>query len=238
MKQKILEQYAPPDQVTNDRTDVLKQAAGTVITKLAFKKMTPMVTVWLDDALAFTCHLDLVLKHQLETGRVLSPENVNTILADQAALEAWHKALRYALSKTRTTAEVRRYLQSKEADEALITEIIGRLRRDYELDDHKAAKEYFEQNRSRMGNRRIRSELLRRGVSSSTADAVISGPGDGCRAAEELETALLLARKKLESDQGVDPRKAAMRVVGLLQRKGYGTEVIRKVADALELKLY
>lgn len=238
MNQKKLVHCAPPDQASEDSGDASVQSAGAVITKLAFKKMTPMVTVWLDDALAFTCHLDLVLKHQLETGMVLSPENVSSIMADQAALDAWHKALRYALSKTRTTAEVRRYLQGKSADEALITEIIGRLRRDYELDDHKAAAEYFEQNRGRMGNRRIRSELLRRGISSSIADAVLSGPGEGCRAAEELETALLLARKKLESAQGVEPRKAAMRVIGLLQRKGYGTEVIRKVADALELKLY
>lgn len=217
---------------------MVKQTAGNKITKMAFKKMTPVVEVWLDEKLAFTCHLDLILKHQLETGMVLSPESVNRIMADQVKLDAWHKALRYCLSKTRTTAEIRRYLQGKEADEGLAAEIISRLQRDYGLDDHRAAREYYEQNRGRMGNRRIRSELLRRGVSSATADAVLNASGESDRGAEEFETALQAARKKLERDSNIDPRKAAMRIAGLLQRKGYTAEVIRKVADALELKLY
>lgn len=240
MHQKNLGQRTPQplDQGRENSTDTLKQAAGNKITKLAFKKMTPAVEVWLDEKLAFICHLDLILKHQLETGMVLSPESVTRIMADQAKLDAWHKALRYCLSKTRTTAEIRRYLQGKETDEDLTAEIIERLQRDYALDDQRAAKEYFEQNRGRMGNRRIRSELLRRGISSSTADAVLNASGERDRGAEELETALQLAQKKLESDRNVDPRKAAMRIVGLLQRKGYTAEVIRKVADALELKLY
>lgn len=208
------------------------------ITKLAFKKMTPMVEVWLDGSLGLTCHLDLILKYQLETGLSLSEDVLEALRQDQASLEAWHKALRYCLSKTRTVAEVKRYLASKEVDNHLASSILERLRRDYDLDDLKAVLEYDEQNRGRMGSRRIRSELQRRGVSGSVIDSVLSGRDGEDREAEELEAALSLARKKIDSDQGEDPRKVAMRVVGLLQRKGYSQGLIRKVADTLELKLY
>ncbi|MZQ97263.1 MAG: hypothetical protein GT601_06275 [Acidaminobacter sp.] len=208
------------------------------ITKLSFKKMTPMVEVWLDNSLGFTCHLDLVLKYQLETGMTLTEDVLESLRQDQLSLEAWHKALRYCLSRTRTVAEVKRYLSSKEVDTDLANSILARLVQDYELDDLKAVIEYDEQNRGRMGRRRIRSDLQRRGVSGSVIDAALGGRDAEDREAEELEAALALARKKIASDRGDDPGKVAMRVIGLLQRKGYSQGLIRKVADTLELKLY
>ncbi|MDK9709932.1 regulatory protein RecX [Acidaminobacter sp.] len=208
------------------------------ITKLSFKKMTPMVEVWLDNSLGFTCHLDLVLKYQLETGMTLTEDVLESLRQDQLSLEAWHKALRYCLSRTRTVTEVKRYLSSKEVDTDLANSILARLVQDYELDDLKAVIEYDEQNRGRMGRRRIRSDLQRRGVSGSVIDAALGGRDAEDREAEELEAALALARKKIASDRGDDPGKVAMRVIGLLQRKGYSQGLIRKVADTLELKLY
>jgi regulatory protein len=208
------------------------------ITKLSFKKMTPMVEVWLDNSLGLTCHLDLVLKYQLETGMTLTEDILESLRQDQLSLEAWHKALRYCLSRTRTVAEVKRYLSSKEVDADLANSILARLVQDYELDDLKAVIEYDEQNRGRMGRRRIRNDLQRRGVSSSVIDSALGGRDAEDREAEEFEAALALARKKVASDRGDDPRKVAMRVIGLLQRKGYSQGLIRKVADTLELKLY
>jgi len=197
-----------------------------------------MVEVWLDNSLGLICHLDLVLKYQLETGMILTEDAFETLRQDQLSLEAWHKALRYCLSRTRTVAEVKRYLSSKEVDNHLVNSILERLKKDYELDDLKAVIEYDEQNRGRIGRSRIRSDLQRRGVSGSVIDAALGGQYAEDREAEELEAALALARKKITSDRGEDPRKVAMRVVGLLQRKGYSQSLIRKVADTLELKLY
>lgn len=208
------------------------------ITKLSFKKMTPMVEVWLDNSLGLTCHLDLVLKYQLETGMTLTEDVLESLRQDQLSLEAWHKALRFCLSRTRTVAEVKRYLSSKEVDAELASSILARLVQDYELDDLKAVIEYDEQNRGRMGRRRIQNDLQRRGVSSSVIVSALGGRDAEDREAEELEAALALARKKVASDRGDDPRKVAMRVIGLLQRKGYSQGLIRKVADTLELKLY
>jgi len=208
------------------------------ITKLTFKKMTPMVEVWLDGSLGLTCHLDLILKYQLETGMSLSEDDLETLRQDQLSLEAWQKALRYCLSRTRTAAEVKRYLNSKEVDSHLANSILARLERDYDLNDLKAVKEYDEQNRGRMGSRRIRSDLQRRGVSVAVIDAALGGNNDEDREAEELDAALALARKKIASNVGEDPRKVAMRVIGLLQRKGYSQGLIRKVVDTLELRLY
>jgi len=208
------------------------------ITKLAFKKMTPMVEVWLNGSLEITCHLDLILKYQLETGMTLSEDVLETLRKDQLSLEAWQKALRYCLSKTRTVAEVKRFLASKEVEADLADSILERLKHDYGLDDFNAVIDYDEQNRGRMGDRRIRSELLRRGVSSSVIHDALGGRDAEAREAEEYEAALSLARKKIAGDLGQDPRKVAMRVIGLLQRKGYSQGLIRKVADTLDLKLY
>lgn len=243
MRQKNDGRKAVLDMASTGSLEIEKQEenappSSRTVTKLAFKKMTPMVEVWLDGSLGLTCHLDLILKYQLDTGMILSRDALDALAQDQASLEAWHRALRYCFSKTRTVAEVRRYLTLKEVEADLVDGILERLQKEYDLDDHKAAIEYDEQNRGRFGSRRIRSELMRRGVSGTVIDSVLSGCEGEDRQTEEFEAAMALAEKKVKSDQSEDPRKVAMRVVGLLQRKGYSQSLIRKVADALELKLY
>ena len=227
-----------PCDIEDQGVDCHVDPTSKTITKLVFKRRTPMVEIWLEDQPALTCHLDLILGYQLETGMTLEPKVIEALRVDQRALEAWQKVLRYCHSRTRTVAEVRRFLSAAEVPEELAEDFMERLRRDYSLDDHRAASEFDEQNRERLGDRRIRSELRRRGISGGVIESVMGSRSGLDRETEEFETALALAKKKVDSDRGVDPRKVAMRVAGLLQRKGYSQSVIRKVAQSLDLKLF
>jgi SOS response regulatory protein OraA/RecX len=214
------------------------EAPQGFITKMVFRKMLPEAEIWLDDQKIMSCHLDLVLKYQLETGMQLDAGTLENLKRDQLALEAWHQGLRYCYTGVRTRGEVRRRLRGKGYGLDLIEDIISRLERDYGLDDVEAARDYFERNQSRMGDMRIRNELMRRGVAPGVIDGILKGQNREARDEEAFESALELAKKKLVQSEGTDPRKLALRIVSLLQRRGYDARLIRKVLETLELKLY
>ena len=228
------------------------------IKKIAFKKTTPAAVLWLQREVEpeqvkpfaavgaepeageerFECHLDLVLRFQLEQGMLLTPEVYGRLRQDQMALELRHKALRYHYAGSRTVAEVRRFLQGKNAPPDWIEDILRDLEETHGLDDEKAVRDYIEQKSGRLGPVRLRHELLRRGAAPGLVDGALASLCSQNGEDNAYEAALALARKKLATEKEGDPRKAALRVVGLLQRRGYTPDMIRRVARALDLKLY
>lgn len=243
-----------------DDTEYMAEARqNRRIIKLVFKKTTPAAVLWLQRDVSpeseapgdpwmaldpevederFDCHLDLVLRYQLEKDMLLTPAVYEQLRQDQLALELRHKALNYHYARTRTVAEVRRFLQGKNAPPDWIEEILLELAENHGLEDEKAVLDYIEQKRGRLGPVRLRHELLRRGAAPGLVDQALASLNALHGEDEIFEAALALAQKKLAGEKDTDLRKAALRVVGLLQRRGYTPEMIRRVARALDLKLY
>ena len=120
-------------------------------------------------------------------------------------------------------AELGQHLQRKGFTEPVVTAALDRLAERGYLDDLAYARSFV---RSRMtgrayGPRRVRTELVRRGVASVLVEQVLAehavdaevGPEDG---------ALVAGRRRMGALRGLAPDVARRRLVGWLVRRGFG----------------
>ncbi len=68
-----------------------------------------------------------------------------------------------------------------------------------------------------LAGRALRQELRRRGVDGEVIDEAVGRLDAG----QERETARVLIERRLASTSGLEPRKRAARLAGMLCRKGY-----------------
>jgi len=103
------------------------------------------------------------------------------------------------------------------------------------VDDRRFAERYAgEKLKHGWGERRVRAELLRKGVDRRTVEEALGaeacGP-DGTR--QDLEAVTALARKRFARQFATDPEAAGRRLAGFLSRRGYDWDAIRDVARVL-----
>lgn len=222
--------------MTDDGLKALEgQAKPRTVTKLAVQKNNPeRANVFLDGEFAFGVHQRLLLKHNLHAGRTLSPEEQQQITLEDAAEKAYAAALTYIAHKPRTEEEVRRKLSEKDYGDDLADEAVERLRRLGYLDDAQYARAYV---RGRMASKgygpvRLQSELQRRGVDRRHIEDALHHELDD---EETLEAARRHARKKWKRlDPDEEPRRRQQKLYGYLRRRGFTSDTIRRVTEALE----
>ncbi|MBE6019810.1 MAG: hypothetical protein E7230_05735 [Clostridiales bacterium] len=155
---------------------------------------------------------------------------------------ALETAYAYLASRMRTSAEVRKHLESKEYPDTEITEAINDLIGLRYLDDYLYALRYYEYNREkRRGVLRAERELLEKGVDKDTArnakeDFLYEQKVD------EFEDALEIARREVHvpSDvYGEAPRvreiddRLIAKIARRLEGKGYSKGDIFRVLDVI-----
>jgi regulatory protein len=119
--------------------------------------------------------------------------------------------------KERSVAELGAWLRKRGASPEEVDAAVGYLIAIGTLDDARFARRFAEDKRelAGWGNERIRTALLERGIAAEEVEAALGG-GDELGRAEAL---LRSARVGLDDDQ------ARARALGLLIRRGYGSEV-------------
>lgn len=191
-------------------------------------------SVFLDGEFGFGVHNDLVVKYELHVGRTLHPREREDLEREDQYVRSKQRALDYLAHKPRTEEEVRRKLQKMDVAPPVVDDVIARLfELDY-LDDRAYARDYV-RNRfasKKYGPDRIRRELVRRGVDRETADAAVSD----LFADKDLEG---IAREHAEKrwsrlDDGEDIRRRKQKVYRYLKRRGFPSDTIYPVLDALE----
>ena len=206
------------------------------ITKLTVQdNNAARISVFIEGAFAFGLYQDLVLTHGLHTGLALSVAEQEALLAADRELVAKAKALQYLAYRARTAEEVRRKLLRSDFDEATVEAVLARLHDLGYLDDEAYAHDYA---RARFRNRgygpvRIRSELLRRGVGATLADAALEAlaeePGTDPVAAAQAQAERRWPRLAREPD----PRKRRKKLSDFLVRRGFSYDVVRQVVEAV-----
>jgi regulatory protein len=145
----------------------------------------------------------------------------------QHALDA---AYRFLGRRDRTVAEVRERLHADEIDADVIDETIEELARQGYLDDARYAQRFAEDRRTidAWGAERIERRLLAVGVAPALIAAAIGERG----AAEELEAALVVLRRRFPRAPTDDRDRE--RALGMLVRKGYDLELAYDAIRAYE----
>jgi regulatory protein len=147
---------------------------------------------------------------------------------DQSALYAY--AVRLLGQQMRTVAELKRLLRRRiepgEAGETALNAVVARLREYKFLDDTGYAREFarLRQENSSFGERRVRQDLMRKGVDGDIIAKTLETTYEGV--SEEA-----LARRHLERKRIPKPKndKETARVVRLLVRAGFSSGAIFRV---------
>lgn len=207
---------------------------GTVTAIRAQAGDAERVAVFLDGAFAFGLAAEIALRAGLRKGRSLSAHEQRELLVAEQQGRARAAALELLSRQPRTRAEVRRRLERKGFDATSIEHAVARMTELGYLDDAAYAHTFV---RDRLqtrgyGPRRIRAELLRRGLDAAIVTAALRAQTseDDVRAAARQQAAARWRRLAHEDD----PRRRRKKLYDFLARRGYDPEVIREVCDPLE----
>lgn len=142
-------------------------------------------------------------------------------------------ALRLLQRRLRSRAEVEAGLRRRGVLRVALAGVVSDLERAGWIDDARFARAWV---RDRLalrpsGRRRLKAELVSRGVSPQIADNAISA---SLTEEGEEELALVQARARLRRMQRLSPPVARRRLAGWLQRRGFGPEAIARVMRTVQ----
>lgn len=196
--------------------------AGKITAIKAQKKRKGRVSVFLDDEYAFS--LQSTVAAGLRRGQELTEEDIQRLRQQDAAEAAYESALHYLSFRPRSECEIRRYLQRRGTDDPTIEHVLDRLRRAGLANDSEFVRFWVESREAHRPRsaRALRAELRQKGVD----DAEISQALD---ALDEEASALNAARQVIKRLAHLDQEAFHRRLLGYLQRRGFGYEISRKV---------
>ncbi len=137
---------------------------------------------------------------------------------------------RYLSFRDRSARETAEYLKKKGCDEIVVLETLRYLKEAKFLDDRRFA-EHWARTRAenkQFGKYRLRQELLGKGLAEEIIEETLDTLFETVK---EIDLARAVVAKKLPAMQDLDPNKRKNRLVGLLQRKGFPSDIIYKVLD-------
>ncbi len=147
---------------------------------------------------------------------------LDPLLRARAAAE---RLLRF---RPRSEQELRQRLRQKGVEAPVIETLVQELARKDLLNDQKFA-QYVATNRLVMrptGVRALRDELRRKGVASTVAEAALTKATAGY---DEAAAARELAQRRAGQMSGLPAATIQRRLFGLLQRRGFSSEVVYRV---------
>lgn len=136
----------------------------------------------------------------------------------------YNYSLRFLSYRPRSEKEIRDYLKKKKVSQDIIQQIIAKLKEHKFLNDEEFTKWWVE-SRTRFKPRSLRlikMELKQKGISSDIIDAQVSN---------DFEQAKKLAEKKIARYKGLSKNQLYQKLGGLLSRRGFNYETVKKVID-------
>jgi len=155
------------------------------------------------------------------------------LVDDKELTRAKNAAYRLLTYRPRSRAEIIQKLGDKGFDEAIIGTVVDYLERLGYVNDRQFA-EQWAAGRVRLrgfGRRRIEQELRNKGIGRDTMAEALAGVFG---AETDLETARVVAEKKLNTMNSLDREIRRRRLSGFLERKGFSFEIIWKVVKETE----
>jgi regulatory protein len=181
-----------------------------------------------------TVSLGILERLQLRVGMALTDTLDAAIHDAAAALQTYDRALNLLAFQARSARDLRRRLVQKGESESHVDAAIARLTANGLLDDADYARQLARSKVASQGasRRRLQQEMFRRGVAREVGDEAIAEVFDD-EAVDESEMIERVARKKLRSLARLDPDARRRRLYAFLARRGYESDDIRRVLQAV-----
>jgi len=192
------------------------------------KKYPHRRNIYLDDAFAFGLDEEVVLKHHLHEGDIISESIIQHILLEEEAVRARKKAMSLLSYRARSVKEIRSLLHKKGYDENIVEPLVQDLIRVGLLNDESFASAYVQTRlvQRPVSKRLLIYELKKKGIKEALAvKAVTIGYGEK----SEVEVAQSLIESRIKKYQHGDRLKNRKRISDFLIRRGFDWEIINAV---------
>ena len=142
-------------------------------------------------------------------------------------------ALNALVARAKSKGELLVHLKKRGVEDDVAKAIIYRLQEAGLINDVEFAKAWTQSRRTskKLSKRIIAGELRTRGVDQSSIDEALDEIGDE----DEYRMAFCLAMKKFSTMSRLDSDVQIRRIQSLLQRKGFGFDVIGRVIRELDI---
>lgn len=203
---------------------------GTITALVLQKNNKERVSVFLDGQYAFS--LSLLKAADLKRGQHLSEEQIKALKAQDERDKAHNRALDYLGYRPRSQAEMERYLLGKGWDEAVVCDVVDRLKRIGLLNDKEFAS-FWVNNRQRFrprGRMALRYEMRTKGLGEEIIEEALED-------VDEEQSAYELACGRVGKWTGLAPSEFRRKLGQYLARRGFSFSVIEVVLRRIEREM-
>ncbi|MBD1379652.1 recombination regulator RecX [Metabacillus arenae] len=205
------------------------------ITKITTqKKNSERFNIYLDDKYAFSVDQDIFIKYSLQKGKELDELDMFEIQYGDDVKKAFNIAVNYLSYRMRAIREVMDYLRQKEIDDAVIQEVIHKLKEYNYVNDSEFANSYvrtqFQSNRK--GPELIRKELVTKGIDVNEIEEALSLYSEE----QQIDAALSTAEKVVKKENRLSTTERRQKIEQTLARKGFPFSIIHIVLEEIDYK--
>lgn len=196
------------------------------ITDIESQRNKDRVNIYIDNTFAFGLTNELRYKFDLYIGKELNNDYIEDVIKAEEQIKVTSAALNLISYRQRSVNEIYVKLKEKGFEEHYIERSIEYCKENNYLNDQHFVQSFIrdKQNLNKFGSKRIKYELLKKGISKEVIEEQVNLDQD-----EEYEIALILAEKKMKSYKDQDRNSIYRKLSGFLQRKGYPYHVVNKV---------
>jgi len=177
---------------------------------------------------------EVFLKNQLKLNQEISEEFLSFLFDEDQKYQVKQSALNYLARRQHSKSEIKTKLRQKKFDKTLVELTLDELEQNYYVDDRSFAKLFTDEKvkAKNWGKNKIKSELIKRGVSSKIIAEVIEEKFSNDL---EIESGLELARKKLKKliNRKLDQKKIQTSIYSFLVSRGYDYDLCKQIFTKL-----
>lgn len=194
------------------------------------KRNKSRVNVYVDGEYVLALELLTVMKLGLKIGTEVTEAQLAEAALDTEQSVALERAMNYIARGRKTSFQLRKYLTDKEYAPAVVNYVMDKMKYYGYIDDKAYAQAYVEQNSQSKGARRVKQELIQRGIKMSEAEEVSEQERDF-----SLDNATRLAARYM---RGKDcDIKTIVKLQRYLVSRGYDFDIVNSVVRAYKDKL-
>ena len=186
------------------------------------KRNKTRANIYLDGEFAFALEMLTVMKLGLKIGKDVDVETIKAAVFDSEVSVAFGKAVDYLARAMKTTKQMHDYLTKKGYALEVVNAVIQKLQGYKYLDDQTYARLYTQQSKAYKGERRIKQELVNKGIAHDQVDDEVQIDKD-----DQLQTATILAEKYLKNkDRDI---KTMQKLQRFLLYRGFDFDTVNSI---------
>lgn len=222
------------DSLFLDVNQVLEDGDDLIISDIKYqKKNKDRLSIFVNGKFLIGLYDEVVIGFGLAKGKVITYEELNSLLYEDLKIKAMRKSLSLLSYKPRTEREMCDKLRENEYDDEIIGVTIEKLLSLGYINDYDYALSYIESRLSAYGMYRIKSDLFRKGISSEIIEKAVSDSE-----VDQSDEIRELFAKKLKSCEGLTNEKRYNRVMSYMLRKGFDYGSINKLFEEFDIRKY